>query len=258
MPDVRNQVKSEADGEIRRLNERIQEFEKMNNEEAKEWQRRSEDWENRERAKTESMKEMSHDRELLKQQLSQTTAALSMLIQDKNEIQLKFDAAITELNQLKGSYQQELELKIGNTARELQTERSILATIRNKLTEKEEQTVHLMNQVQKMENQLHELHQRVEICEQQRAELNCHLQTRDLRIASLENQEKQLLDERNRLLENITQKQQQLVVVTNQLEAASLACSEVSFILFHIYKVKILHQNDNHNFCLLRLGKGHS
>ena len=44
LPDVRNQVKSEAEGEIRRLNERVQEFEKTNNEEAKEWQRRSEDW----------------------------------------------------------------------------------------------------------------------------------------------------------------------------------------------------------------------
>ena len=152
------------------------------------------------------MKEMSHDRELLKQQLSQTTAALSMLIQDKNQTQLKFDAAITELNQLKGSCQKELESTIGNTVSELQTESSILATIRKKLTEKEEQTVHLMNQVQQMEILLHEFHQRVEISEQQRTELNCHLQTHDLRIASLENQEKQLLDERNRLLENITQK----------------------------------------------------
>ena len=155
-----------------------------------------------------------------------------MLIQDKNQTQLKFDAAITELNQLKGSCQKELESTIGNTVSELQTESSILATIRKKLTEKEEQTVHLMNQVQQMEILLHEFHQRVEISEQQRTELNCHLQTHDLRIASLENQEKQLLDERNRLLENITQKQQQLVVVTNQIEAASLACSEVSFIFF--------------------------
>ena len=70
-----------------------------------------------------------------------------MLIQDKNQIQLKFDAAITELNQLKGSCQKELESTIGNTVSELQTESSILATIRKKLTEKEEQTVHLMNQV---------------------------------------------------------------------------------------------------------------
>ena len=87
---------------------------------------------NRERANIESMKEMSSDRKLLQQQLSQTTAALSMLIQDKNQIQLKFDAAITKLNQLKGSYQKELESKIGNTVSEMQTERSIFATISKK------------------------------------------------------------------------------------------------------------------------------
>ena len=120
---------------------------------------------------------------------------------------------------MKGSCQTELESTIGNMVSELQTESSIL-TIRKKLTEKE-QTVHLMNEVQQMEILLHEFHQRVEISEQQRTELNCHLQAHDLRITSLENQEKQLLDERNRLLENITQKQQQLVVITNQLEAAS-------------------------------------
>ena len=55
-----------------------------------------------------------------------------MLIQDKNQIQLKFDAAITKLNQLKGSYQKELESKIGNTVSEMQTERSIFATISKK------------------------------------------------------------------------------------------------------------------------------
>jgi chromosome segregation ATPase len=235
LPDVRNQVKAEADGEIHRLNERLQEFEKTHNEVVNEWKGRSDDWINREKANMETMKQLSNDKDHLHQQLSQTTAALSMLIEDKNKIQKEFDAAIRELGQVKSSYQQELDSKIGNTVSELQTERSILATIRKKLTEKEEQTVHLMNQVQQMENQLHQFQQQIEMYEQQRAELSGQVQIRDSRIASLEHQEKQLLDERNRLLENIAQKQQQLAVVTNQFEGASLACSEVSLILILIH-----------------------
>jgi hypothetical protein len=56
------------------------------------------------------------------------------------------------------------------------------------------------------------------------------------------------MEDGSRIIENITQTKRELDAVTDQFNAASLACSKVNFILFQIYMVKILHRNDNRIF----------
>jgi hypothetical protein len=70
--------KSEADGEVRHLNERLQDVERKNNEAAREWQLRLDNFITREKGLEESIKHISNDKETLTQQLSQTSADLSI------------------------------------------------------------------------------------------------------------------------------------------------------------------------------------